>query len=107
MNSTAKRVLIVDDEPAARAQLREVISGVDNLTVIAEVSDGNAAIAAITEHTPDIVFLDEPTTGLDPQARRSVWDNIEEIKVTYTEFDAEGNSKGNVETTWKVEKGEK
>jgi len=30
---------------------------------------------------------------------------FEEIKVTYTEYDREGNSKGNVETTWKVEKG--
>jgi len=65
VSATAKRVLIVDDEPAARAQLREVISGVDNLTVIAEVSDGNAAIAAITEHTPDIVFLDIDMPGVD------------------------------------------
>lgn len=32
--------------------------------------------------------------------------NFEEIKVTYTEYDASGNSKGNVETEWKVEKGE-
>jgi type VI secretion system secreted protein Hcp len=31
--------------------------------------------------------------------------NFEEIKVTYTEYGSEGNSKGNVETTWKVEKG--
>lgn len=33
--------------------------------------------------------------------------NFGEIKVTYTEFDENGNSKGNVEYTWKVEKGEK
>ena len=32
--------------------------------------------------------------------------NFEEIKVTYTEFDDEGASKGNVETEFKVEKGE-
>lgn len=31
--------------------------------------------------------------------------NYEEIKVTYTEFDASGTSKGNVEFTWNVEKG--
>jgi type VI secretion system secreted protein Hcp len=34
-----------------------------------------------------------------------VANNFEEIKVTYTEYDSEGNSQGNVEYSWKVEKG--
>ncbi len=38
------------------------------------------AIALAIIHDPKIVFLDEPTTGLDPQARRTLWDIIEQLK---------------------------
>ncbi len=37
----------------------------------------------------------------------TIANNFEEYKVTYTEYDSEGNKKGNVETTWKVKKGKK
>ncbi len=33
---------------------------------------------------PEMIFLDEPTTGLDPQARRNFWDLIEKIKAEHT-----------------------
>lgn len=36
------------------------------------------ALALVND--PDILFLDEPTTGLDPQSRRNFWDLIESIK---------------------------
>ena len=38
------------------------------------------SIATTLINEPKIVFLDEPTTGLDPQARRNLWDLIKEIR---------------------------
>lgn len=39
-----------------------------------------ADIARSLVHTPKILFLDEPTTGLDPQTRKSVWDTIRTLQ---------------------------
>ncbi|WP_090831655.1 MULTISPECIES: ABC transporter ATP-binding protein [unclassified Bacillus (in: firmicutes)] len=38
------------------------------------------AIALALIHDPQIIFLDEPTTGLDPQARRTLWDIVLNLK---------------------------
>ncbi len=38
------------------------------------------SIAASLVHQPKIFFMDEPTTGLDPQARRNLWDLIKETR---------------------------
>jgi ABC-2 type transport system ATP-binding protein len=40
------------------------------------------AIACALVGDPDLLFLDEPTTGLDPQSRRQLWTLIEEFKAT-------------------------
>lgn len=38
------------------------------------------AIALALVNDPEVIFLDEPTTGLDPQARRNIWELIEDLK---------------------------
>ena len=42
------------------------------------------SIATTLINNPKIIFLDEPTTGLDPQARRNLWDLIREIRAEGT-----------------------
>lgn len=38
------------------------------------------SIAAALVHDPKVLFLDEPTTGLDPQARRNLWELVQSIR---------------------------
>jgi ABC-2 type transport system ATP-binding protein len=38
------------------------------------------SIALALVNDPEVIFLDEPTTGLDPQARRSLWEHIEKLR---------------------------
>lgn len=38
------------------------------------------SIATALVHGPKVFFLDEPTTGLDPQARRNLWELIKQVK---------------------------
>jgi len=38
------------------------------------------SIAASLVHNPKVFFMDEPTTGLDPQARRNLWDLVKSIQ---------------------------
>lgn len=50
---------------------------------VKELSGGQKqrfSVATTIINKPKIVFLDEPTTGLDPQARRNLWDLVKDIR---------------------------
>lgn len=63
--------------------LREVELSEKSKSRVEKLSGGQKqrfSIATALVGTPRIMFLDEPTTGLDPQARRHLWDLINQIK---------------------------
>ncbi|MHA2066936.1 MAG: ABC transporter ATP-binding protein, partial [Candidatus Thorarchaeota archaeon] len=71
---------------STRVMPRELLARVNLLdkakATIGTLSGGQQqrfTIAAALVNDPEIVFLDEPTTGLDPQARRSLWEFIQQI----------------------------
>lgn len=59
------RVLIVDDEPLARERLRRLLEKEGDVELAGECEDGNAAIEAISDLRPDLVFLDIQMPGRD------------------------------------------
>jgi two-component system, LytTR family, response regulator len=52
------KVIIVDDEVAAREALRERCAGEQDLEVVGEYADAEGALAALSKHSPDLIFLD-------------------------------------------------
>jgi len=62
------RTLIVDDEPLARRHITASLAGQRDFEIVAEAEHGGAAIAAIEQLHPDLVFLDiqmPETSGFD------------------------------------------
>jgi two-component system, LytTR family, response regulator len=59
------RIVIVDDEPLARAVVREYASGNPDLEIVAECANGFDAVKAVAEHKPDLVLLDVQMPKLD------------------------------------------
>jgi two-component system LytT family response regulator len=77
-DATRIRALVVDDEPLARAMIREMLESDSEVEIVGECANGREAVEAIKSSTPDIVFLDiqMPEIGgfqvlesMDPNAR--------------------------------------
>lgn len=72
------------DVPGTRAdEMLETVGLTDKANTRDDKLSGGQAqrlsIACALVHDPELVFLDEPTTGLDPQARRNLWDLLRRI----------------------------
>ncbi len=59
------RVLVVDDEPLARANLRSVLAKAPDVELLPECAGGREAIDAIRTKAPDLVFLDVQMPEVD------------------------------------------
>ena len=59
------RVLVVDDEPVARAGITALLAKEPDLVVIGECGDGRTAVTAIQQQRPDLVLLDVQMPELD------------------------------------------
>ncbi|VTR92630.1 abc transporter atpase : ABC-type multidrug transport system, ATPase component OS=Singulisphaera acidiphila (strain ATCC BAA-1392 / DSM 18658 / VKM B-2454 / MOB10) GN=Sinac_1472 PE=3 SV=1: ABC_tran [Gemmata massiliana] len=69
---------IAPDEAIGRVSLEEKVNA-----YVDKLSGGQRqrlAVATALVGDPELLFLDEPTTGLDPQSRRQLWDVIRSIK---------------------------
>jgi two-component system response regulator AlgR len=59
------RVLIVDDEPLARARMAALLGECSDVEPVGTLADGEAALAALDELQPDVLLLDINMPGID------------------------------------------
>ncbi|NCT72531.1 MULTISPECIES: LytTR family DNA-binding domain-containing protein [Pseudoxanthomonas] len=63
--SAPLRAIVVDDEPLARRGLEIRLAAHPDVEIVGQYGDGEAAIAGLREHRPDLMFLDVQMPGMD------------------------------------------
>lgn len=58
------RILLVDDEPLARARVKMFASEHEDVEIVAEASDHREALTAVAQHRPDVIFIDVEMPGV-------------------------------------------
>ena len=85
------RLLVVDDHHVVRSGLAASLGLEDDLTVVAEASNGDDAVAQFRKHQPDVVLMDLRLPGADgiaaTAALRSEWPHARVLM--FTTFDSE------------------
>ena len=71
------RVLLADDHAAFRELVRGILDDTADIRVVAEASDGDAAVAALRQYRPDVAILDLDMPGQDGLRVASMADKLE------------------------------
>lgn len=89
--SSPIRVLLVDDDPLVRSAIAAILAATGDIRVVAEASDGDAAVPAIDAYGPDVVLMDlrmARVSGVSATERIRARDGAPEV-IVLTTFDAD------------------
>jgi len=76
------RVLLAEDHTLVRKGLRALLDEADEITVIAEASDGREAISKVEERNPDVILMDISMPSLSGlEATRQICEQIPDAKI--------------------------